>query len=154
MSPVVRLFEASVSSRSAVFVVDIVMQEELHQLTAKGDFTMLKKVAFGLFVVALVFSLSVAGFTQGGAKEERVEGKVLRSNKDKSTLTVAGVMGNKTVHYDASTQWDSQYHGDKKATAIEASQVKDGDYVICVGSNNDKGEFHATRISKRLSHSE
>ncbi len=114
---------------------------------------MVKKIAFALFVTAVVFSLSVAGFAQG-AKEERVEGKVVRSNKDKSTLTVSGAVGNKTVHYDASTHWESQFHGDKKANAIDASQVKDGDYVICVGSNDDKGEFHATRISKRLSHSD
>lgn len=115
---------------------------------------MLKKATFGLFVAAVVFSLSMAGLGQGGAKKERVEGKIVRSNKDKSTLTVAGQMGNKTVHYEASTTWESQYHGDKKVNTIDASQVKDGDYVICVGSNDDKGEFHATKISKRLSHSE
>ncbi len=114
---------------------------------------MLKKALFALFVAAVVWSLSVPVFAQGTAKEQRVEGKVVRSNKDNSTLTVAGQMGNKTVHYDASTAWESQYHGDKKVNTIDASQVKDGDYVICVGSNDDKGEFHATKINKRLSHS-
>jgi hypothetical protein len=117
---------------------------------------MLKKVAVALFMIAIVFSLSLTAFAQGAAKEEKVEGRIVRSNKDKSTITVRmGDMGaEKTVHYDASTKWVSQYHADKKVNSIDASQVKDGDYVICVGSNDDKGEFHATTISKRLSHSD
>jgi hypothetical protein len=116
---------------------------------------MSKKVAVVLFMVALVFSLSASGFAQGTAKESRVEGKVVRSNKDKSTLTVRvrDTEAEKTVHYDASTKWVSQYHGDKKVNTIDASEVKDGDQVICLGSNDDKNEFHATTISKRLSHS-
>ncbi len=115
---------------------------------------MLKKVAVVLFLVALVFSVSVPGFAQGGAKESRVEGRIVHSDKDKSTFAVrvGEEVGEKTVHYDASTKWVSQYHGEKKANTIDASEVKDGDYVICLGSNDDKGEFHATTISKRLSH--
>jgi hypothetical protein len=115
---------------------------------------MLKKVAAVLFMIALVFSVSAPGFAQEAAKESRVEGRIVHSNKDKSTLTVrvGEVTGEKTVHYDASTKWVSQFHGEKKANTIDASEVKDGDYVICVGSNDDKGEFHATTISKRLSH--
>jgi len=114
---------------------------------------MLKKVAAVLFMVALVFSVSVPGFAQG-AKEERAEGRIVRSSKDKSTITVriGETTGDKVVHYDASTKWTSQYHGAKKVNTIDASEVKDGDYVICLGSNDDKGEFHATTISKRLSH--
>ena len=116
---------------------------------------MLKKIAAVLFMVVLVFSVSVPGFAQGAAKQDRVEGRVVRSNKDKSTLTVrvGEVAAEKIVHYDASTKWTSQYHGDQKVNTIDASQVKDGDQVICLGSYDDKGEFHATTISKRLSHS-
>ena len=116
---------------------------------------MLKKVAAVLFMFVLVVSVSAPGFAQGASKS-RVEGKVVRSNKDKSTLTVRGRDTNteKTVNYDASTKWVSQFHGDKKVNAIDASQVKDGDQVICLGSTDDKGEFHAATISKRLSHSE
>jgi hypothetical protein len=114
---------------------------------------MLKKTAAGLFVLALVFSLSVPGFAQA-PKEARVEGRIVRSSKDKSTLTVryGEPVAEKIVHYDASTKWTSQYHGDKKVNTIEATEVQDGDYVICMGTNGDKGEFHATVISKRLSH--
>jgi hypothetical protein len=116
---------------------------------------MLKKVAGVLFMIALVFLVSAPGFAQGAAKEARVEGKVTRSNKDKSTLTVRvrATDTDKTVYYDSSTKWVSQYHHAKKVNTIDASQVKDGDQVICVGSYDDKGEFHASMISKRLSHS-
>jgi uncharacterized protein YdaL len=112
---------------------------------------MLKKVSALLFLVAFVFSVS---FAQEAGKEGRVEGKVVRSNKDKSTITVRIRDNNAetTVYYDAATKWTSQYHGDKTVNTIEASEVKDGDQVICLGSYKDK-EFHASTISKRLSHS-
>ena len=34
---------------------------------------------------------------------------------------------------------------------IDANQVRDGDRVICLGFYNEKGEFQAASISKRLS---
>ena len=116
---------------------------------------MLKKVTAVLFMFVLVFWVSALGFAQGAAKESRVEGQVMRSNTDKSTLTVRmrDTESEKTVYYDASTKWTSQYHGEEKVNTIDASQVKDGDQVICLGSYDDKKEFHATTISKRLSHS-
>ena len=116
---------------------------------------MLKKVAVLSFTVALVFALSATSFAQGEAKQDRVEGKVVRQNADKSTLTVRvrDTDTEKTVYYDPSTKWASQYHGDSQVNTIEAKDVKDGDQVICMGSYDDKKEFHATSISKRLSHS-
>jgi hypothetical protein len=115
---------------------------------------MLKKMAALLFMIVLVFSMSAPGFAKDA--KTRVEGRVVRHSNDNSTLTVregGQMQTEKTVHYDASTQWTSKYHGDKKVNTIDASQVKDDDYVICTGLNDDKGEFHATYISKRLSHS-
>jgi hypothetical protein len=116
---------------------------------------MLKKGVALLSAVVLVFSLSTLGFAQGAAKEARVEGRIAYSDKDKSMFVVrTGQSGaQRTVHYDASTKWVSQYHGDKKENTIDPSEVKDGDYVICLGSYDDKKEFHAIKISKRLSHS-
>lgn len=116
---------------------------------------MLKKGAALLSAVVLVFSLSTLGFAQGAAKEARVEGRIAFSDKDKSTFAVrvGQSVAQTMVHYDASTTWVSQYHGDKKVNTIDPSEVKDGDYVICAGSYDDKKEFHATKISKRLSHS-
>ena len=52
-----------------------------------------------------------------------------------------------------STRWVSQEHASKKVNEIDASQVKDGDRVIPKGTWEKKGVFHATLISKRLSHS-
>ena len=73
-------------------------------------------------------------------------------NKDKTTLTVrkVGSSVEKTVQYDSSTHWVSQEHGSKKVNDIDASQVKDGDRVICTGTWDKDGVLHATLISKRL----
>ncbi|HLZ40816.1 MAG TPA: hypothetical protein VKQ11_07635 [Candidatus Sulfotelmatobacter sp.] len=116
---------------------------------------MLSKLAAVLFMVTLVFSLSAPGFAKDKTKQDRVEGRIVRSDKDKSNLTVHSVRTNTdvTVSYDANTKWVSQHHGDKTAMTIDSSEVKDGDYVICRGSYGDKGMFNATSISKRLSHS-
>ncbi len=118
---------------------------------------MLKAVAAVLSMVFLVFSVMNPGMAQDKAKEARVEGRIAYSDREKSTITIRTVGGTEArtvVHYDSSTRWISQYHGDKNVNNIDSSQVKDGDYVICVGSKNGNGEFHATTISKRLSHSE
>ena len=133
---------------------------------------MAKRLLALLFTSVLVFSLSMPVFAQEGSKKEeaketpaqekaekkaakqaRWEGLVTRSNKDKSTLTVRkrGSSVEKVIHYDSSTQWTSQEHGSKKVNNIDASEVKDGDRVICRGTYDEKGEFHATLISKRLS---
>ena len=87
-----------------------------------------------------------------GAKQERLEGVVVRNSKDKSNLTVRkqGSTVEKTVYYDDSTKWVSQEHGSKTVNDIDASQVKDGDRVIVKGTYKEKGQFHATLISKRL----
>ena len=89
------------------------------------------------------------------AKQDRWEGVIVRSSLDKSTLRVREVGSNleRTVRYDSSTRWVSQAHGSKKVNDIDASQVKDGDRVICKGTWEKDGALHATVISKRLSHS-
>jgi hypothetical protein len=112
------------------------------------------KMVVRCFMILLVCSISTTVLSQG-VREDRMEGRVVFSNKGKSTLAVRTVSGTgqRVIHYDASTKWVSQYHGEKKVNTIDASQVKDGDYVICVGSIDDKGEFHASTISKRLTHS-
>lgn len=119
---------------------------------------MVKKLLTLLFASVLACSLSVPVFSQDApakekaAKEGRWEGRVVRSSPDKSTLTVrkAGSSLEMTVQYDSSTKWVSQEHGSKKVNDIDASQVKDGDRVICRGTYDDKGVLHATLISKRL----
>jgi hypothetical protein len=85
-------------------------------------------------------------------KQARWEGIVVRSNKEKKTLTVRqrGSNVEKEVVYDASTRWTSQEHGSKKVNDIDASQVSDNDRIICLGSYDKSGVFHARLISKRL----
>jgi hypothetical protein len=120
---------------------------------------MLKKQLTLLFALVLTFPLAAVVFGQAPAKskEARWEGRIERSSKEQSTLTVRkeGSGVEKTCAYDSSTKWVSQYHADKKVNDIDSSQVKDGDYVICKGtSDKGGGVIHATLISKRLSHSQ
>ncbi len=119
---------------------------------------MSKKLLTLLFMSVLAFPLSQLAFAQEApaqekaTKETHFEGIVVRTSQDKSTLTVrkAGSSVEKIVRYDSSTQWVSQEHGSKKVNDIDASQVKDGDRVICRGTWEKHGTFHATLISKRL----
>jgi hypothetical protein len=119
---------------------------------------MARKLLTLLFTSVLAFPLSTLAVAQEApapekaAKEVRWEAFVVRTSPDKSTLTVrkAGSMVEKIVKYDSSTQWVSQEHGSKKVNDIDASQVKDGDRVICKGTWDKNGVLHATLISKRL----
>ena len=118
---------------------------------------MLKKQLTLLFALVLTFSLAAVLAQQvlAQAKLMTFEGRVIRLNKDNSTLTLRKSGGSleKTCAYDSSTKWVSQYHADKKVNDIDASQVKEEDYVICKGTAENAGTIKATLISKRLSHS-
>ncbi len=118
---------------------------------------MAKKLFTLLFMALLALPLSTGVFAQDApmkaAKEVRWEGTVVRTSPDKSMLTVRKGDGvEMTIIYDSSTKWVSQYHAAKTVNDIDASQVKEGDRVICKGTWEKKGVFHATLISKRLSH--
>lgn len=132
---------------------------------------MLKKLVALLFASVLMIWLATPVLAQEGTKKEeaketpaqekaekkagkqaRWEGVVTRSNTEKSTLTVRQRSTNaeKTVQYDSSTKWTAaEHHG--KPTEIDATQVKDGDRIIALGSWEKGGSvLHATSISKRL----
>ena len=120
---------------------------------------MVKKVLRLLFVFVLAFPTS-ALFVQSApaqdqmAKQDRWEGNVVANDADKSRLAVrkVGSSDQRFVAYDSSTKWVSQAHASKTVTDIDASQVKDGDRVICMGTWDKDNVLHATLISKRLSH--
>jgi len=116
----------------------------------KKDLTLL----FALLTLPLVAAM-FAHQAPAQTKEARWEGSVIRSSKADSSLTVrkSGSEIEKKIVYDSSTKWVSQYHAAKKVSDIDPSQVKDGDYVICKGTEEKAGVLHATLISKRLSHS-
>jgi hypothetical protein len=118
----------------------------------------MKKQLTLLFALVLTFPLARAVFAQQVPAEPKVaqwEGRVEMINKEQSSLTVrkAGGAEEKTCVFDSSTKWVSQYHADKKVNDIDASQVKERDYVICKGTPGKGRVIHATLISKRLSHS-
>jgi hypothetical protein len=108
---------------------------------------MVKQRATWLFAFVLVFLFSMPGLAQNA----RWEGIVVRSNKQKSMLTVRARASNddKVIYYDSSTKFTRQEHASKKIEDIDAKQVNDGDRVICLGYYDDKGNFRAAVISKR-----
>jgi hypothetical protein len=120
----------------------------------------MKKLLGLLFASLFVFTVIAPVLAQEStptkkpAKEARWEGTVIRISSDKSTLDVRQANGavERTIYFDSATVWASQYHADKTANKIDASHVKEGDFVICLGTYNEKNEFHAKTISKRLSH--
>ena len=107
--------------------------------------------SLGMPVVAQEKAASGGDEAKAG-KQGRWEGMVVRSNPDKSQLTVRARGSNteKAVEYDSSTKWTSQEHGSKKVNPIDAAEVKDNDRVICVGTWEKDGTLHASMISKRL----
>jgi len=126
---------------------------------------MVKKLLRLLLVSVLVFPMSTLFVQPAPAQEkmdkmdkmpkkDRWEGNITRVSQDKSTLTVrkVGSTDERNVMWDSSTRWVSQAHGSKTVNDIDATQVKDGDRVICEGTWDKDGALHATLISKRLSH--
>ena len=118
----------------------------------------MKKQLTLLFALVIAFPLATAVFAQDApakSKEARFEGRVERSSKEQSSLTIRheGGTSERTCVFDGSTKWVSQYHADKKVNDIDPSQVKERDYVICKGTPGKGRVIHATLISKRLSHS-
>lgn len=113
-----------------------------------------------LFASIFVFTVSTLVLAQEStttkkpANEARWEGTVVRFSSDRSSFDVRQVSGDiqKTIYFDSVTVWNSQYHGSKTVNKIDPSDVKEGDRVICLGTYNEKNEFHAKTISKRLSH--
>ena len=126
---------------------------------------MLQKMVWAS-ALAIAIALSISAFArvnpsqsatqqskkQSASKQARWEGIVIRHDANGQTLTVRkrGTEEERTIHYDSSTEFVSQAHGSKKASPIDASDVKDNDRVICVGRFDDKGQFDARVISKRL----
>ncbi len=83
------------------------------------------------------------------AKESRWQGHIVRINKDKSSMSVRGGMGNvesteRQILYDNGTEWT------KLGKPAKLSDFKDGDFVIVLGNVDHKGIFHASRVDLRL----
>jgi len=116
------------------------------------------KKLLGLFIASMfVFAVSAPIRAQESATtkkdEARWDGNVVRMSADSIDVRQVGSTTEKRIYFDAKTSWVSQYHGDKTVNKITVADVKEGDRVICLGTYNDKKDFVATTISKRLSHS-
>jgi Ni/Co efflux regulator RcnB len=77
------------------------------------------------------------------AKEARWHGMVVNINEKTSSLDVRRQKIIKTVYYDSSTKWTQ---GTK---TTEMKEFKIGSDVICLGTFDEKGNIHATRIDMR-----
>jgi len=76
-------------------------------------------------------------------KLDRWSGFIVRTSKDKSTLTVKKGSVEKTVVYNGSTRWT------KGTEPADPSEFKEGVRVICLGKYNKEGQLVATRIDLR-----
>jgi hypothetical protein len=113
----------------------------------------MKKLAVStVLVLCMLMGLVALGAAQdqekmkskmGSAKTARWHGIIIRSNKDESTLTVRREGIEKKVQYDSSTKWT------RLNKPAEMGEFKDGADVICLGTYDEKGVLHATRIDLR-----
>jgi hypothetical protein len=113
----------------------------------------MKKIA-SILLFALLATLGFAGWAAAAqqapekkavAKAVRWSGTIDRIDRDNSILTVrkrGGTMS-KPVHFDSSTKWTK-----RDGSPIDASQIKEGDWVVCNGYM-EKDKFMANDISVR-----
>jgi hypothetical protein len=83
------------------------------------------------------------------ANETKLQGTIIHLNKDKGTMQIrGGASANATemrnIVFDASTEWT------KQGKPADQAEFKEGEFVIVLGTIDDKGVLHATRIDLRL----
>ncbi len=112
----------------------------------------MRKVSILAFV-AIVAALVIATAPTASAKEKaggqlRWHGTLIRISEDGSVFTVRKGNIEKAIHVTADTKF-TKTEG-KKAVNIDKGDVKENDDIICLGKADEKGEFVAERIDKRL----
>ncbi len=82
------------------------------------------------------------------AGETKWQGNVVRIDKDHSMITIHGgpppSHDTRQVVYDSSTVWT------KVGQPVQQDELKEGSFVIFLGTVDNKGVLHATRIDLRL----
>ena len=115
------------------------------------------KIPVALLAVVLagaVFAATPASANQAttekkaaAKKDTKWQGKVVRINKDSSTIDIHGGAhpseAQRKIMYDASTQWTN---GGKPG---QQDDVKAGSFIIVIGTVDGDGVMHATRIDLR-----
>ena len=115
----------------------------------KGSLILISLVFAGAVVAAMPASGRQASETKAApaAKETKAQGNVVRIYKDESQMDIRGTTPSGTVRkvaYDSSTQWT------KGGKPGQQDEVKEGSFVIVLGTLDDKGVLHATRVDLRL----
>ena len=84
---------------------------------------------------------------EAATKQIKWQGKVVRINKDSSTIDIHGGAhpseAQRKIMYDASTQWTN---GGKPG---QQDDVKTGSFIIVLGTVDGDGGLHAARIDLR-----
>ena len=88
---------------------------------------------------------------KGAAEKANVQGTVQNMSKDTSTITVRTGTGQVTrqVMYDAKTKFLYGHSDNNKPGTV--AQVKESNYISCVGAFNDKSQLMATECVYRES---
>jgi len=88
---------------------------------------------------------------KGAAEKANVQGTVQNMSKETSTITVRTGTGQVTrqVMYDAKTKFLYGHSDNNKPGAV--AQVKEQNYISCVGTFNDKSQLMATECVYRES---
>ena len=114
-------------------------------------------VVLGLISMPDVFAQEKAQKAQKADKAEKkgekanVQGTVQNMSKESSTITVRTGTGQVTrqVIYDAKTKFLYGHSDNNKPGAV--AQVKEQNYISCVGTYNDKSQLMATECVYRES---
>ena len=82
-------------------------------------------------------------------KETKWQGTVLRISKDQSTMDIRGgatsnAKETRTIAFSSSTQWTKN-----NQPGADLAEIKEGSFIIAVGTVDDKGALQATRIDLR-----
>jgi Ni/Co efflux regulator RcnB len=110
---------------------------------------LLSVVLAGLVLVATPVSANQAATekTDATKKENKWQGKVVRIDKDTSTIDIHGGAApsetQRKIMYDTSTHWTN---GGKPG---QQDDVKTGSFIIVIGTVDGDGVMHATRIDLR-----
>jgi len=89
--------------------------------------------------------------TEKAGEKANVQGTVQNMSKDTSTITVRTGTGQVTrqVMYDAKTKFLYGHSDNNKPGAV--AQVKESNYISCVGTYNEKSQLMATECVYRES---
>lgn len=115
----------------------------------KGFLAILSLVLAGAIFAAMPASGGQAETKAPAAKKAtKWQGHVVRINKDESQFDLRGGINSNSedtrkVAYDSSTQWT------KGGKPGQQDDVKEGSFVIVLGSVDGKGVLHATRVDLR-----